>query len=336
MKCPEPWNREQSYCGTYTKEENEILKDEKIAVHVASKSPLFKANEQSIRYIVHPDAKSVSVKERLKVEHVGHRIKDFSRGELMWKLKTSNAIPLVPMIRVRVPETAKNFKFTDVNGLVWTFTQRKSGFYDLQPRFPLLSGWKFEFEYSFDSNLSEYHTKGDEYKFPKTGLVHQVIADKGHVEIVLPEDADLQSNKNRKYTIARSLFLSTLGEKIYTVNAKHKVLNTNESVKLAFTIPKYAQFRKPLIGMILAMAIWIFSARLCFGDSDPNRLEIEYLLEERKSMILEGMETDKLDSQILHHVDDNHRSGLSQILKRPVNHLNVDQLTEEVRLHLFE
>lgn len=330
LDCPEPFNKEQQYCGTY---ENVQFSNSELLVQVKPKAvSLYRVNSADTTVNVHTNAKTMTVTELLSISHVGHELinDDFSRAALSNHLSRKDAkfIPMVPRIRLTLPWSARRFEVEDVLGLNWSFVRREDAkalvvYYDIQPRFPLISKWTCNFSIKYDCDLKDLQRGNMNYAFPSCSITDRSLIQSNSVSIILPEDADLGTH-GAKRTMH---FLSTLGEQ----KAEFPSVQS-PTVSLSCTIPKYAKIRKPLVGIVLSIMIILIISYL--SQSDPKRAELERLLEERKWLVLEGVDLAKMDAEIVrsvHEIDSAAAESAMFVLQKTVTHLNIDKIGDQIR-----
>jgi hypothetical protein len=302
LKCPEPMSRDQqSYCGTYDDQQQQQQGDGQLAVTVTPRHGALHYIDSSKTVItVHSDGQSVTVSESLSVSHLGHPLpnhSDFSRAALtkVVSKRTPDYFPFVPSIRVKLPWGARGFEVEDRLGLNWAYRrhadpQALAVYYDVQPRYPLISNWKYSFSVKFDCDLSAFkeETNDSHYSLPATFTTDRSLVKQNMVTVVLPEDANVSSDVTRQRH-----FLSTIGEPVLEYTDAPSVL-----VKIKIDIPKWARIRKPLLAIALTTLAIVAISRLF--KPDPLLEQVVSLLEERKWLVMAGLDKDKLDGQIVH------------------------------------
>ena len=149
---------------------------------------------------------AISVKEEVELVNRGASLKgEFNRVPFI-HLKYSGAgkspFPIghtLMSVDAIVPQDAFNIHYRDVIGNISTsHAKREAGHtvVEIQPRFPMLGGWKTEFELSYDipataSKRLLQSVSSDEYVVwvPVEHAIKNVFADKMELEVILPAGA---------------------------------------------------------------------------------------------------------------------------------------------------
>lgn len=343
FSCREPLNSDERFCGVY--ENIDKRSSSPLDILLVSKKSSFKVNRIERKYSISSTGKSAQVTESFDIQHIGNKLvgNDFSRAELSKLYGSRNQVPQVfSQMRIRIPLNSHSFEVEDALGLNWAYMKKKDAgskqlFYDVMPRFPLLSGWSYRFSYSYVTSLDQFKESDGHFHFPISGLQYNIPVGEIVVHIILPEDARVKIVDKRNSILKRMKersFLSTIGDIVYEFTFHPTTTaDTQSSLSLGLSIPIWAKFRKPLIGLVLVVISAVLFGRLLQSGSIND--QINNLLDERKLLVMNGMETTKIDSEIDGIVKSLPKSDdVSKLLQLRTDHTTVDSIHDSVRLML--
>lgn len=348
--CQSPYNHrnDDNYCGTYVDINPRMTSP--LTVKVENKfGSSFKVQRVERTYEVSTDGASVKVSEFVELKHNGPFMKDddFNRADLNRLVRSTmrDGVPVTVQLALKTPKVNQYFRIEDGLGLNWNYMKQyndklKSTIYNFQPRFPILSGWKYSFTYSYITSLDQFRID-NAVRFPVTDLIYNTQVESVAVRIILPEDArfkNVNGHQGRLRVSKSRNFLSTLGRTVLSVDffSINPVIQSHAAVTLELEIPVWARLRKPLLGLVASIAIIILISKIV--KVDPVESEISELLDKRKQLMMNGASLCKIDAELLALCSSNslNLAKFKQALDTQIDCTQVDTLHSNLLLSIFE
>ncbi|KAI3379545.1 hypothetical protein SNEBB_004424 [Seison nebaliae] len=292
-----PSNHKQGKKVTYGVYENVAALDEKqIEIHYENNSPFIVIDKME-REIELSHWGAINIREEIYIRHYGADMKgSFSRLDYQRQSQQTN--PSVAQFTSILPATAKNIYYRDIIGNISTSNVRDHFDHqeiEIQPRFPLMGGWKTDYMIGYNLPSHEYlYNKDDQYVL-QCRIVEQIMNEQliknlkvkiilpeyvGDVRLVTPYEVKREKDENVK------TYLDTVGRPVIVFTAKNLVFHHIQDLQVQYKFEKLYLLKEPLLMMFVifvTLAFFILLIRMDMtietNKESDSRLKAKSLLD---------------------------------------------------------
>eukprot|EP01006_Ploeotia_vitrea_P006231 TRINITY_DN12590_c0_g1_i1.p1 TRINITY_DN12590_c0_g1~~TRINITY_DN12590_c0_g1_i1.p1 ORF type:complete len:491 (-),score=276.17 TRINITY_DN12590_c0_g1_i1:1418-2890(-) len=247
-----------------------------IRVHYQNNTP-FATFTSMVRDVEVSHWGNVAIEEHYELQNTGAQLTgEFSRFD--YDRNRGNPASFSE-IRARLPKTSFDVYYRDGIGNISSShvrVERKSQLLEVQPRFPMMGGWKTEFTIGY--NVLSHELLSRNVDDPSTFVLDidfstpfdDVVVDDAEVHIILPEGAHSIEYRtpfeiDSEDMGVRKTYLDTVGRPMLILKKKNLVRQHKKKFQVTYKFSSVAIYREPMLlvaGFFLLNVVFILFARL--------------------------------------------------------------------------